>query len=716
MNKFKLITLSLVTATAIGFSGCGGGGGGTTDTTTPTPDTTTPAPDTTIPDANTTTPNTATVTKMDLSGDITADMTLTADKVWRLNGLVTVTNGATLTIEPGTVIIGKSGTGAATSYMIIDKGAKIIADGTFDKPIVFMSETAYDGGADEWGQWGGLTLIGKAGNSQVQPYEVNPAFTADSTDLADNSGVLRNVKILNSGITMEVDKEVNGLSMVGVGSGTVVENITVNKSDDDCIEIWGGTVNLTNVDVSECSDDHFDIDDGYSGTVTNLTIHQTTGNSGIEMSGNTVATFDNFDIYVASSAANTAKEGAIYFKKDGIGGHFKNGTVMYDINSTYAAIYSVGTADIANTSFTNVSLIGSNPLKFNGDPAGNSATDLQTVFTSDTTNKLNATVAKTDLSGDITADMTLTADKVWRLNGLVTVTNGATLTIEPGTVIIGKSGTGAATSYMIIDKGAKIIADGTFDKPIVFMSETAYDGGADEWGQWGGLTLIGKAGNSQVQPYEVNPAFTADSTDLADNSGVLRNVKILNSGITMEVDKEVNGLSMVGVGSGTVVENITVNKSDDDCIEIWGGTVNLTNVDVSECSDDHFDIDDGYSGTVTNLTIHQTTGNSGIEMSGNTVATFDNFDIYVASSAANTAKEGAIYFKKDGIGGHFKNGTVMYDINSTYAAIYSVGTADIANTSFENVSLIGSNPLKFNGDSATDLQAVFENGAGNKLN
>ncbi|HIP55303.1 MAG TPA: hypothetical protein EYH11_07510 [Sulfurimonas autotrophica] len=324
-----------------------------------------------------------------------------------------------------------------------------------------------------------------------------------------------------------------------------------------------------------------------------------------------------------------------------------------------------------------------------------------------------AVTQKENLSGEITTDTTLTADKVYRLNGLVTVKDGATLTIEPGTIIVGANGTGANTSYMVIDKGAKINAQGTAAKPIVFMGETAYDGGADEWGQWGGLTIIGKAGNDQVDPYEVNPSFEADSSDMQDNSGVLKHVKILNSGITMEQDKEINGLSLVGVGSGTTIENITVNKSDDDCIELWGGTVNLTNIDVSECSDDQFDIDDGYSGTVTNLKIYQTTGNAAIEMSGNTAATFNGFDILVN----NSKKEGAIYFKKDGIGGHFANGTVVYNVdgtNNTFGAIHSKGDANEESVSFENVILTGSNTNKFTGDSANDLEAKFDAGSGNR--
>jgi len=254
------------------------------------------------------------------------------------------------------------------------------------------------------------------------------------------------------------------------------------------------------------------------------------------------------------------------------------------------------------TSTIDTNTVGTYQYKWSAtDKAGNTGFAVRTV------NVATVLPTKETLTGDITADKTLTANKIWVIDGLVAVKNNAVLTIEPGTTVIGKSGTGELTSYLVIDKGSKINAAGTVAEPIVFTSEIAYDGGVAAVGQWGGLTIIGNAANSQVNPYEVNPAFVAGTSDLADNSGVLTYVSILNSGITMEVDKEINGLSMVGVGSGTVVDHITVNKSDDDCIELWGGTVNLSNLNLSECTDDHFDIDDGFAGTVTNLASLQLT-------------------------------------------------------------------------------------------------------------
>ncbi len=708
--KYSVALLSALAALAI--TSCGGGGG----STTPTP----------TPDTNNTTPTPTVLEKSTIAGDITSDTKLSKDKIWVIDGLVAVKNGATLTIEAGTIVAGKDGTGDATSYLVVDKGAKIMAEGTASEPIIFTSELAvnaelsvsksrgltkvsdFKNTAGAVGQWGGLTIIGNAGNAQVNPYEVNSEFVPGTDNMADNSGVLKHIKILNSGITMAQDKEINGLSLVGVGSGTTIEDITVDLSDDDGIELWGGTVNLTNITITRCTDDHFDIDDGFSGVVKNLNITQSSGNAAIEMSGDTVATFDGVSIVQNASA----KEGGLFFKKDGIGGTFKNVVIIDNVDDAYGAIYSEGTADSANISFENVKIGGTAKTKFNGD----SAATLEALFDAGTGNDKNYVAnqipeKQETLAGDITTDMTLTKDTLWILDGLVAVKNGATLTIEAGTFIAGKDGTGDATSYLVVDKGAKIMAEGSATEPIVFTSTlVAIDGAAPAVGQWGGLTIIGNAGNAQVKPYEVNSVFVPGMDNLADNSGVLKHVKILHSGITMAQDKEINGLSLVGVGSGTTIEDITVDLSDDDGVELWGGTVNLTNVTITRCTDDHFDIDDGFSGTVKNLNIVQTTGNAAVEMSGDTYATFDGFTIM----QNNSAKEGTLFFKGDGIGGTFKNGIVTDNVSDAYGAINSDKVVVADKIMFEQITLNGtSTEAKFTGASAATLESLFTSGTGN---
>ncbi|HEY9191061.1 MAG TPA: hypothetical protein VIM88_09380 [Sulfurovum sp.] len=311
------------------------------------------------------------------------------------------------------------------------------------------------------------------------------------------------------------------------------------------------------------------------------------------------------------------------------------------------------------------------------------------------------------LPANITSDLTLTTNKIWIIEGLVTVTNGATLTIPAGTLLAGRIGTGDNTSYLVIDKGAKIDAQGTATSPIIFTSEVAVDGNAPAPGQWGGVTLIGNAANDQVGAYEANTAFVPGYTNPADNSGTMTHVKVLNTGIAIRENEEVNGLSFVGVGSGTTISDITVENASDDGIELWGGTVNLSNLTIVNALDDSFDIDDGYSGTVTNLTINNIAGKAGVEMSGTTHATFNGFNIEIGSAQEG---EGGIYFKKDGIGGFFSNGTITHNALNSDGALHSEGAADSDNISFDNVVLTGNSEYKITGDSAEILHTLFNGG------
>ncbi len=388
MMNWKHIALSAVAVAAM--TGCGEtnitygdstvtitgdtlASGGTTGSTT-TGGTFTPAPS----------------TQETVIGNITTDTTWTADKAWILDGYVSVTNGATLTIEPGTRIAGKN----ADSYLLIDKNAKIIADGTAEQPIIFSSVEGLSGTDTTVGKWGGVTLIGNANMSSTPlTYEVtvNGNYTAGTGVADDSSGILRHVKILNSATETGLSQETNGLSMVGVGSGTVVEEITVDYSNDDGIEIWGGTVNLTNVTISHCTDDHLDVDSMYQGTVKNLVINATMGYAGIEMSGTgTVLTLDGFMINHNSYAAGVGEfEGGIYFKKAGVGGKFYNGTINY--NSTDgAAIYSAKIPDLANIDFGNVEInTVSGDFEDQTDPTTDGADEIRAIFDGNTSNTIN---------------------------------------------------------------------------------------------------------------------------------------------------------------------------------------------------------------------------------------------------------------------------------------------------------------------------------------
>lgn len=220
-----------------------------------------------------------------LSGQITNDMTLTTDKIWVLGGRVTVVNGVTLTIEPGTIIKGEVGVGANASALIIARGAKLMALGTVQNPIVFTT-IADEIGVGEFispnldptlnGLWGGLIICGNAPISADAPtvqIEGIPASDQNGlyggNDPYDNSGILRYISIRHGGANIGAGNEINGLTLGGVGNSTIVENIEVVANQDDGIEFFGGTVNVYNTVVLNSGDDSYDVDQAWSGVLDN---------------------------------------------------------------------------------------------------------------------------------------------------------------------------------------------------------------------------------------------------------------------------------------------------------------------------------------------------------------------------------------------------------------------------------------------------------------
>ena len=645
--------------------------------------------------------------KEEIVGSITTNTTLTADKVWLLDGKVEVESGVVLTVEPGTTVAGKAGT---NGWLLVHPGAQLNAAGTAVAPITFTSEEAVNGEAEAFGQWGGVTLVGNAGNDQTSPYEVDGTVPGTGND-TDSSGTLTYVTLNNTGVEIVVNQEINGLSLVGVGSGTTIDNITVNRSGDDGIELWGGTVDLTNIVIDGAQDDSFDTDEGWAGSVDGLTI--TNGvKAGIEMSGTSRATYSNVNITLG--AANVA-EGGIYFKPSDnqvIGGVFDNVTITNNsADAAYGAIHSrekPGSSIDLSTTFDNVTLAGTNATKFSGPYAAT----LEAIFDNGTGNDKGTAVVKEEIVGSITTNTTLTADKVWLLDGKVEVESGVVLTVEPGTTVAGKAGT---NGWLLVHPGAQLNAAGTAVAPITFTSEEAVNGEAEAFGQWGGVTLVGNAGNDQTSPYEVDGTVPGTGND-TDSSGTLTYVTLNNTGVEIVVNQEINGLSLVGVGSGTTIDNITVNRSGDDGIELWGGTVDLTNIVIDGAQDDSFDTDEGWAGSVDGLTI--TNGvKAGIEMSGTSRATYSNVNITLG--AANVA-EGGIYFKPSDnqvIGGVFDNVTITNNsADAAYGAIHSrekPGSSIDLSTTFDNVTLAGTNATKFSGPYAATLEAIFDNGTGN---
>lgn len=199
-----------------------------------------------------------------VSDSTNTDFTFTNDKTWLLVGFVKIQSGATLTIEPGTIIKGDKPTKAT---LVIERGAKINAQGTASQPIVFTSNQPV--GSRSYGDWGGVILCGKAPNNAGSDVllEGGTGATFGGSDAADNSGTMQYVRIEFPGIAFQTNNEINGLTLGGVGSGTTIDHIQVSYSGDDSYEWFGGAVNCRNLVAFRGWDDDFDTDNGFSGHV-----------------------------------------------------------------------------------------------------------------------------------------------------------------------------------------------------------------------------------------------------------------------------------------------------------------------------------------------------------------------------------------------------------------------------------------------------------------
>ncbi len=205
----------------------------------------------------------------------------------------------------------------------------------------------------------------------------------------------------------------------------------------------------------------------------------------------------------------------------------------------------------------------------------------------------------TTITGSTTQSVTFSAGKKYFLKGFVYVRDGATLTIEPGTIIKGDK---VSKASLIIQRGGKINAAGTAASPIVFTSDKAP--GSRAPGDWGGIIICGRAavnlpgGEGRIEGGPDANYGGGSSPNDADNSGVMKYVRIEYAGVAFQTDNEINGLTLGGVGSGTTLDHIQVTDCGDDSFEWFGGSVNASYLVAHRTTDDMFDTDNGFSGKV----------------------------------------------------------------------------------------------------------------------
>ncbi|MFT7197777.1 MAG: hypothetical protein ACI83W_002148, partial [Marinoscillum sp.] len=223
-----------------------------------------------------------------IEGNVATDATWSADSVYVLGGRIAVTSGATLTIEAGTIIKGQAGTGTNATALIVARGAKLMAVGTAAAPIIFTSvadeiqpgeveSPNLDEGIN--GLWGGIIVLGNArisADNESEQIEGIPANDSNGlyggTDDADNSGTIQYISVRHGGANIGEGNEINGLTLGGVGSGTTIDHVEIVANQDDGIEWFGGTVNVSYALVWNAGDDAIDTDQAWAGTLDNFIV------------------------------------------------------------------------------------------------------------------------------------------------------------------------------------------------------------------------------------------------------------------------------------------------------------------------------------------------------------------------------------------------------------------------------------------------------------
>jgi hypothetical protein len=266
--------------------------------------------------------------------NITSDTTWETGKVYILGGRIAVEAGATLTIEGGTIVKGEAGTGANATALLVARDGTLNANGTADAPIIFTSFadeitpeqvaagdfTSPNLDPDISGLWGGVIVLGNAPISasneggDINEVQIEGIPTSDANglyggnDANDSSGSITYISIRHGGSNIGEGNEINGLTLGGVGAGTVVENVEVVANQDDGVEWFGGTVDVSNVLVWNSGDDAIDTDQAWSGTVDNMLI-VSPGDSPYELDGpegsfnSTGHTITNATVFVSGNGA-----------------------------------------------------------------------------------------------------------------------------------------------------------------------------------------------------------------------------------------------------------------------------------------------------------------------------------------------------------------------------------------------------------------------------
>jgi len=341
--------------------------------------------------------------------------------------------------------------------------------------------------------------------------------------------------------------------------------------------------------------------------------------------------------------------------------------------------------------------------------------------------------AQVTISSDITSNTTWTNNNIYTLTGgFIYVTNNATLTIEPGTIIKGNAAT------LVVTRGSKIMAEGTATQPIVFTSYQS--AGNRNPGDWGGLIICGKAplndpAGERLAEGGIDPVKGLyGGTDVNDNSGVLKYVRIEFAGVAYLPNNETNGLTMGAVGLGTTIDYVQVSHGGDDAFEWFGGTVNCKHLIANKTVDDMFDTDYGFGGRiqfavgVSDSLVADISGSNGFESDNDATGTtngpitkpiFSNISVFGPLATQNSTGYNS-NFKR---AAHLRRSTSTCTYNSIFAG-FPVGLKIDGTTTGNNCTsgtlqfknnIIAGCPAPLDSTTLTFGMAAWFNAGGNSI-
>ena len=550
-------------------------------------------------------------------------VSLNASTVYELTGQFIVADGATLNIPAGTRILADDG--GTDVYIAVLKGGEININGNATNPVVMSSA---DG---EPGDWGGLTICGNATTSAGVDAEAEVGgFLYGGTDDSDSSGVIRYLQIAGTGAQINSESQYNGVSFYAVGSGTLVDNVAVINGADDGVEFFGGTVSVSNLYLENNEDDSIDWTESWNGTVTNAYISHTIAGFSTVFEGdkdNANPKFNNI------TAISTVGGTALQFKKQSGGSITNLSLVGYDVDLDMADGGPTANIIIEGEE-ANALLISTEPDEFfySLNTSAAPTVDINTFSWVDTELSFDSSVLQGIVNGTVTLDPSinylLNDSYIVQENGKLIIPAGTKITVRPGGTDV----------YIAVLKGGEIDIQGTETDPVVISSA---DGAP---GDWGGLTLCGNATTSAGVDAEAEVGgFIYGGTDDADSSGSIKYLVIKGTGAQINSESQYNGVSFYAVGSGTVVENVSVINGADDGVEFFGGTVSVTNLYLENNEDDSIDWTESWNGTVTNAYISHTIEGFSTVFEGdkdNANPKFDNI------TAISTTGGTALQFKK----------------------------------------------------------------------